>query len=143
MRIMDWSSDVCSSDLAAVESARLSRHLAAQIYGEPPANGYVYGGSGGGRRSPGCMEYGTGVYTGALPYHSGGNVEPYGTKSRVRSDQPVHFGLMFNVQRLLGDSIGAVVDAMQPRGGGDPFYTLTIHDPEAISQLYYLEFPTG
>src|SRR3546814_3907439 len=29
---------------AAVESARLSRHLAAQIYGEPPANGYVYGG---------------------------------------------------------------------------------------------------
>src|SRR3546814_11971144 len=86
-----------SSDL--VESARLSRHLAAQIYGEPPANGYVYGGSGGGRRSPGCMEYGTGVYTGALPYHSGGNVEPYGTKSRVRSEQPVHFGLMFNVQR--------------------------------------------
>src|SRR3546814_6160097 len=75
---------------AAVESARLSRHLAAQIYGEPPANGYVYGGSGGGRRSPGCMEYGKGVYTGALPYHSGGNVEPYGTKSRVRSEQPVH-----------------------------------------------------
>src|SRR3546814_5567741 len=98
MRISDWSSDVCSSDL-----------LAAQIYGEPPANGYVYGGSGGGRRSPGCMEYGTGVYTGALPYHSGGNVEPYGTKSRVRSEQPVHFGLMFNVQRLLGDRIGAVV----------------------------------
>src|SRR3546814_10540048 len=91
MRISDWSSDVCSSDLygyrAAVESARLSRHLAAQIYGKPPANGYVYGGSGGGRRSPGCMEYGTGVYTGALPYHSGGNVEPYGTKSRVRSEQ--------------------------------------------------------
>src|SRR3546814_6570292 len=83
---------------AAVESARLSRHLAAQIYGEPPANGYVYGGSGGGRRSPGCMEYGAGVYTGALPYHSGGNVEPYGTKSRVRSEQPVHFGLMFNVR---------------------------------------------
>src|SRR3546814_6506108 len=50
------------------------------------------------------MEYGTGVYTGALPYHSGGNVEPYGTKSRVRSEQPVHFGLMFNVQRLLGTS---------------------------------------
>src|SRR3546814_11072026 len=60
---------------AAVESARLSRPLAAQIYGAPPANGYVYGGIGGGRRSPGCMEYGTGVYTGALPYHSGGYVE--------------------------------------------------------------------
>src|SRR3546814_6114894 len=69
IRIGDWSSDVCSSDLYR-------------------------------RRSPGCMEYGTGVYTGALPYHSGGNVEPYGTISRVRSEQPVHFGLMFNVQRL-------------------------------------------
>src|SRR3546814_13002112 len=48
---------------AAVESARLSRHLAAQIYGEPPANGYVYGGSGGGRRSPGCRGYGAGGYS--------------------------------------------------------------------------------
>src|SRR3546814_12097151 len=72
------------------------------------------------------MEYGTGVYTGVLPYHSGGNVEPYGTKSRVRSEQPVHFGLMFNVQRLLGDRIGAVVDAMQPGGSGDPFSTLSL-----------------
>ena len=35
---------------AAIESARLSRHLAKQIYGAEPANGYVYGGSGGGRR---------------------------------------------------------------------------------------------
>src|SRR3546814_7598418 len=127
MRISDWSSDVCSSDL-----------LAAQIYGEPPANGYVYGGSGGGRRSPGCMEYGTGVYTGELPYHSGGNVEPYGTKSRVRSEQPVHFGLMFNVQRLLGDRFGAVVDAMQPGGSGDPFSTLSFHERVELSTLYSL-----
>src|SRR3546814_3762531 len=89
------------------------------------------------------MEYGTGVYTGVLPYHSGGNVEPYGTKSRVRSEQPVHFGLMFNVQRLLGDRIGAVVDAMQPGGSGDPFSTLSLHEREELSNLYRLGFPRG
>src|SRR3546814_11260624 len=87
------------------------------------------------------MEYGTGVYTGALPYHSGGNVEPYGTKSRVRSEQSVHFGLMFNVQRLLGDSIGAVVDAMQPGGSGDRFSTHSLHAREELSKLYRLGFP--
>src|SRR3546814_18834589 len=79
------------------------------------------------------MEYGAGVYTGALPYHSGGNVEPYGTKSRVRSEQPVHFALMFNVQRLLGDRISAVVDAMQPAGRGDPSSTLSLHERENLS----------
>jgi hypothetical protein len=128
---------------AAIESARFSRHIAAQIYGAPPANGYVYGGSGGGRRSPGCIEYGAGVYTGALPYHSGGNYEPHGTKSRVRSDQPVHFGLMFNVHRLLGDRITQVVDAMQPGGSGDPFAGLPVHEREELANLYRLGFPRG
>jgi len=128
---------------AAIESARLSRHLAEQIYGAPPANGYVYGGSGGGRRSPGCLEYGAGVYTGALPYHSGGNIEPWGTTSRVRSEQPVHFGLMFNVQRLLGDRIGSVIDAMAPGGSGDPCAGLNVHQREELTNLYRLGFPRG
>jgi hypothetical protein len=128
---------------AAIEAARLSKHLAAQIYGASPANGYVYGGSGGGRRSPGCIEYGPDVYTGALPYHSGGNIEPHGTTSRVRSEQPVHFGLMFNVQRLLGERIQTVVDAMQPGGSGDPFAGLSLHEREELANLYRLGFPRG
>ena len=128
---------------AAVESARFSRHVARQIYGAEPANGYVYGGSGGGRRSPACLEYGADVYTGALPYHSGGNIEPHGTQSRVRSEQPVHFGLMFNVKRLLGDRLAGVVDAMQPGGSGNPFEGLSFHQREELANLYRLGFPRG
>ena len=128
---------------AAIESARLSRHLAKQIYGAEPANGYVYGGSGGGRRSPACIEYGSGVYTGALPYHGGGNIADHGTRSRVRSEQPVHFGLMFNVRRLLGNRLPGVIDAMQPGGSGNPFEGLTVHQREELANLYRLGFPRG
>src|SRR3546814_3868344 len=50
---------------------------------------------------------------------------------------------MFNVQRLLGDRIGALVDAMQPGGSGDPFSTLSLHEREELSNLYRLGFPRG
>jgi hypothetical protein len=127
---------------AQVETARFSKHVCAQVYGEPPKYGYVWGGSGGGRRSPLCLEYGAGVYDAALPYMGGGNVEPWGTISRVRSDQPVAFGAMFNVQRLLGDKLAGVIDAMQP-GGGDPFEGLSTHQCEELAALYRLGFPRG
>ena len=127
---------------ASIECARLSRHIATQVYGRPPAYGYVWGGSGGGRRSPLCLEYGAGVYDGALPYMGGGNVEAWGTTSRVRSDQPIAFGAMFNVQRLLGDKLRGVIDAMQP-GGGDPYAGLSTHQREELASLYRLGFPRG
>jgi hypothetical protein len=127
---------------ASIESARFSKHLAAQIYGRAPSYGYVWGGSGGGRRSPLCLEYGAGVYDGALPYMGGGNIEEWGTKSRVRSDQPICFGAMFNVQRLLGNRLAGVIDAMQP-GGGDPYADLSVHQREELANLYRLGFPRG
>ena len=132
-----------SMDTAAqIETARFSKHVCAQVYGAPPKYGYVWGGSGGGRRSPMCLEYGAGVYDGALPYMGGGNIEPWGTTSRVRSDQPVAFGAMFNVQRLLGDKLTGVIDAMQP-GGGDPYAGLSTHQREELAALYRLGFPRG
>jgi hypothetical protein len=127
---------------AQIETARFSKHLAKQIYGREPDYSYVWGGSGGGRRSPMCLEYGAGVYDGAVPYMGGGNIEPWGTQSRVRSDQPVAFGAMFNVQRVLGDKLAGVIDAMQP-GGGDPYAGLTTHQREELASLYRLGFPRG
>jgi len=56
---------------ASIESARFSKHVAAQVYGKAPQYSYVWGGSGGGRRSPGCLEYGPDVYAGALPFMGG------------------------------------------------------------------------
>jgi len=90
-----------TANRASIETARFSKHVAAQVYGKAPLYSYVWGGSGGGRRSPLCFEYGADVYAGALPFMGGGNVEAHGTKSRVRSEAPICFGSMFNVQRLL------------------------------------------
>ncbi|MDB6061502.1 MAG: uncharacterized protein JWM78_1605 [Verrucomicrobiaceae bacterium] len=128
---------------ANVESARFSRFVAAQVYGKAPDYCYVWGGSGGGRRSPLCLEYGADVYAGALPFMGGGNIEAHGTQSRVRSDQPVAFGSMFNVQRLLGDKLAGVIDATQPGGSGDPYVGLTVHEREELANLYRLGFPRG
>jgi hypothetical protein len=128
---------------ASVESARFSKHIAAQVYGEAPHHAYVFGGSGGGRRSPLCLEYCNGVYDGALPFMGGGNVEPHGTGSRVRSMQPVCFASMFNVQRVLGDQLAGVVDATAPGGSGNPFEGLSIHQREELATLYKLGYPRG
>ena len=37
---------------ASAEAARFSKYVAQQVYGEAPHHSYVFGGSGGGRRSP-------------------------------------------------------------------------------------------
>ncbi len=129
---------------ASVESARFSKHIAKQVYGREPDFSYVWGGSGGGRRSPLCLEYCDGVYDGALPFMGGGNIEPHGSNSRVRSEQPLSFGAMFNVQRLLrGGKLERVIDAMQTGGGGDPFLELNTHEREELANLYRLGYPRG
>ncbi|HEY3851221.1 MAG TPA: PKD domain-containing protein [Steroidobacteraceae bacterium] len=130
---------------ASVEAARFSKHVAAQVYGSAPAYCYVWGGSGGGRRSPLCLEYGADVYAGALPFMGGGNVEKHGTKSRVRSEAPICFGSMFNVQRLLSrdDKLEGVINAMQPGGSGNPFDGLESHEREELANLYRLGYPRG
>lgn len=129
---------------ASVESARFSKHIARQIYGREPDYSYVWGGSGGGRRSPLCLEYGAGVYDGALPFMGGGNIEPHGTNSRVRSEQPFSFGCMFNVQRLLeGEKLDQVIDAMQPGGSAEPFEGLDVHARQELANLYRLGYPRG
>ena len=50
---------------------------------------------------------------------------------------------MFNVQRLLGDKIYDVVDAMPPGGSGDPFAGLDTHQREELANLYRLGYPRG
>src|ERR1700678_3047544 len=100
---------------AAAESARFSKYLAAQVYGQPPHHSYVWGGSGGGRRSPGCLEYGPDVWDGALPFMGGGETEEHGKASKTKGGGG-NFPVLFNVQRLLGDKLLALVDAGCPRG---------------------------
>jgi Tannase and feruloyl esterase/PKD domain len=130
---------------AAAETARLSKHVAAQVYGAPPHHSYVWGGSGGGRRSPLCLENAPDAFDGALPFMGGGNVEPFPATAKVKSGQPIAFASMFNVQRMLrhGDKPGRLIDAMQPGGSGNPFDGLDSHEREELVYLYEQGFPFG
>jgi hypothetical protein len=128
---------------ASAEAARFSKHVAAQVYGAPPHHSYVFGGSGGARRSPLCIENAPDVYDGALPFMGGGDIAPLGSKSRIRGSQVMSFASMFNVQRVLGEKIIDVADAMAPGGSGDPYEGLSTHEREELASLYRQGFPMG
>ena len=128
---------------ASAECARFSKHIAAQIYGDQPHHSYVFGGSGGGRRSPLCLENAPDVYDGALPYMGGGDIAPLGSTSRIRGSQVMSFASMFNVQRVLAKQILDVTDAMAPGGSSDPYEGLDTHQREELASLYRQGFPMG
>lgn len=129
---------------ASAEAARFSKFIARQIYGHAPQYCYVWGGSGGGRRSPLCLENAPDVWQGCMPSTSGGEIAEPGNNNKVRSGGPIGFGQMFNVQRLLGRTkLLEVVDAMAPGGSGNPFNTLSTHQREELARLYRIGFPRG
>src|SRR3984957_12399968 len=127
---------------AGAESARFSKFVAAQALGAAPAYSYVYGGSGGARRSPLCLAYAPDVWDAALPYMGDAMDGDYGDFRRLRTAAQ-HFCSLFNVQRVLGDKIYDVVDAMAPGGSGDPFVGLDTHQREELATLYRLGYPRG
>jgi hypothetical protein len=128
---------------ASAEAARFSKHLAQQLYGEPPHHSYVFGGSGGARRSPLCLENAPDVWDGAMPFMGGGDIAEHGNTKRLKGAQTISFCTMFNVQRVLGDKLQNVIDAMAPGGSGNPFAGLTTHQREELAALYRLGFPRG
>lgn len=127
---------------AAAECARFSKFVASQLYGAPPAYSYVFGGSGGARRSPLCLAYAPGVWDGALPYMGDALDGRHGDMRRARNGTP-NFSCMFNVQRILGPKIHDVVDAMWPGGSGDPFAGLDTHQREELANVYRIGYPRG
>jgi len=127
---------------AAAESARFSKFVAEQVLGSRPHHSYVYGGSGGARRSPLCLAYAPDVWDAALPFMGDDMDGDYGDYSRVRNGAG-NFATMFNVQRVLGDKIYDVIDAMRPGGSGDPFVTLDSHQRDQLAALYRLGYPRG
>ncbi|HVV12564.1 tannase/feruloyl esterase family alpha/beta hydrolase [Amycolatopsis sp.] len=129
---------------ASAESARLSKFVAAQVYGSAPRYSYVWGGSGGGRRSPLCLENAPGVWDGCLPSTSGGEIGEPGNTRRVQAGSIMSFGQMFNVQRILGrGKIIELADRMAPGGSGDPFDGLATHERDELVSLYRQGFPRG
>ena len=125
---------------ASAEAARFSKYVAAQVYGAPPHHSYVFGGSGGARRSPLCLAYAPGVWDAAMPFMGDAMDGDHGDFSRPRNGGG-RFATMFNLQRLLGQKLDEVIDAMRPGGGGDPFATLDSHQREILAELYRLGYP--
>ncbi|MDO8363357.1 MAG: tannase/feruloyl esterase family alpha/beta hydrolase [Actinomycetota bacterium] len=128
---------------ASAEVALFSKFVAQQVYGTSPHHSYVFGGSGGGRRSPLCIENAPGVWDGALPFMGGGDVAEPGNTKLVKGAQNIAFSTMFNVQRILGSRLAGVVDAMSPGGSGNPFEGLDTHQREELASLYRQGFPRG
>jgi hypothetical protein len=128
---------------ASNEVARFSKHVAAQVYGAAPHHSYVFGGSGGGRRSPLCLENGPDAYDGAVPYMGGGDIALHGSTRRIKGAQVMSFASMFNCQRILGTKLDDVIDAMAPGGSGDPFATLNTYQREELASLYRQGYPRG
>jgi Tannase and feruloyl esterase len=129
---------------ASAEAARLSKHVAAQVYGSAPHHSYVWGGSGGGRRSPLCLENAPDVWDGCMPSTSGGEIAEHGNTKRVKAGSIMSFGQMFNVQRLLGkDKIIGLAERMAPGGSGNPFDGLDTHQREELASLYRQGFTRG
>ncbi|MCU1344155.1 MAG: hypothetical protein JWL70_421, partial [Acidimicrobiia bacterium] len=129
---------------ASAESARLSKLVAEQVYGSAPHHSYVWGGSGGGRRSPLCLENAPGVWDGCLPSTSGGEIAEHGNTQRVKAGSIMSFGQMFNVQRLLGrDKLIELADRMAPGGSGDPYDGLTTHQREELASVYRQGYKQG
>ncbi|HVU74710.1 MAG TPA: hypothetical protein VHE83_17235, partial [Mycobacteriales bacterium] len=131
------------SHRANTEAGRFSRHVAAQVYGTAPHHCYVWGGSGGGRRSPGNLEYGGDIWDGALPFMGGGEIDDKGVVRTIEGAQVMAFAAMFNTQRVLGDKLAGVVDAMAAGGSGNPYAGLTTHQREELANTYRLGFPRG
>jgi hypothetical protein len=128
---------------ASAEVARLSKFVAAQVYGAPPHHSYVFGGSGGGRRSPLCLENAPDAWDGALPFMGGGDIAEAGNTKLVKGANQITFCTMFNVQRILGPKLLDVVDATAPGGGGDPFAGLDSQQREELAALYRFGYPRG
>jgi hypothetical protein len=128
---------------ASAEVARFSKHVAAQVYGAAPRHSYVFGGSGGGRRSPLCLENAPDAWDGALPFMGGGDIAEHGNNNRIEGAQVMSFASMFNVQRILGSKIADVIDAMAPGGSGNPYTGLDTHQREELASLYRQGYPRG
>ncbi|WP_261557639.1 tannase/feruloyl esterase family alpha/beta hydrolase [Frankia tisae] len=133
---------------AHTESARFSKHLATQIYGTPPRASYAYGGGGGGMRAQLCLEN-SDVFDGAMPYVGIAATMDEATyelppgRRLLKTASLATFGAVLNVQRLLGDKVRGVIDAVEPGGSGEVFAGLGTHQREELAALYRLGFSRG
>lgn len=115
---------------ASAESARFSRHVAQQLYGQAPKYGYIGGIGGGGARAVYCLENAPDVYHGCTPQIIGSAPSAYSAMQRA---------ILF----LGPEKLKEVIDAVEPGGSGNPYATLNALQREALADLYRAGYPRG
>lgn len=117
---------------ADAATAKYSRVLAAEIYGEHRPYGYRYGGSGGGYKTMSGAENTSGVWDGNLPFVIG---TPMTT--------PNTYSVRANALRVLrrGNKCPDLVDAIEPGGSGDIYAGLNEEERAALTEATRFGFP--
>jgi hypothetical protein len=109
--------------------ARVSRMIAAVLFGEHRPYGYLYGGSGGGYRTIGSSENTEGVWDGFNPHVIGSPMA-----------MPNVFTVRMHAMRILRDKFDEIVDAYDV--GGDPdSLVLTDEQRNALTEVTRMGFP--
>ena len=113
-------------------AAKVSRALAAEIYGDHRPWGYLFGGSGGAYQTMGAAENTAGVWDGFVPFVPGCN-----------HSIPSMFTARMHALRVLGkrDRFPAIVDAVAPGGSGDPYAELNEQEAAALREVSGMGFP--
>ncbi|MGO4376245.1 hypothetical protein AB4Z21_36955, partial [Paenibacillus sp. MCAF20] len=115
---------------ASAAVAQYSRFKASELYGPHRPYGYVYGGSGGGFKTLGCIEKTTNVWEGAVPYVIGSPMAiPYG------------FMIRAHAMRILRNKFPDIVDALEPGGSGDIYARLNDEERHALEEVTRMGFP--
>ncbi|HEX5586861.1 MAG TPA: hypothetical protein VFZ17_06095 [Acidimicrobiia bacterium] len=114
---------------ASADSAEFAKELAAEMYGEGPHHGYIWGVSGGGARSGHCLENRPDIWQGGAPHAGIG-----------QDTQWSPWGLTWLLAR---DKFAAIIDAAEPGGSGNPFDGLTHAQREALAEMYRRGYPRG
>ena len=115
---------------ASAAVARYSRVVAAEMYGDHRAFGYIYGGSGGSLKTLSGFENATDVWDGAVPFVMGNPMS-----------MPNTFSSQAYAIRLLWDKFSSIVDALEPGGSGDMYEGLTVEQRQALAEVTRLGFP--
>ena len=106
-----------------------------------PAHSYVYGGSGGARRSPLCLAYAPDVWDGALPFMGDAKDGDHGDFAPLARRAGQLRARCSTSSACSVTRCDDVVDAMWPGGSGDPFADLDTHQREELASLYRIGYP--